>query len=537
MGMTGNLQTIGLPDVLQLLSSGAKTGTLVLTRCDDTIKLYFQDGKILYAVSQKKRDSLLNFLVRNHDLELDQAEKILAQAKTSKQSIEKTLLNSNVISRETLMNAAMLQAKETVYDLFQWMEGDFEFLDGELPEDDELALTLSLATFNLIMEGSRRIDEWGRIRKVIPSMDLVFRLEGDPTSGAIQFNKDEWQVLSLLDGVRNVRTICQMTSKSEFEVCRILYGLKSANFIQVTSRTPGASVTRNKPAARWMPFAIAGGGVILIAVAVLFGMVIGNRSNPPEQVAVSIVPVDPTVPSVSTASPAIDSQPLIMTDSTPTLLPTPTDQEQASETPDMAVIADSPVPETVAEQPPETAPTLPPAIEGGRIDINTASVEELMTLPKVGPSTAQNIIDYREANGAFESPHDLKNVPRIGDKTFAGLKDMIRCGAVTAETPAASSESSAKSKPSKKSSASKSDSKTDSKTGSKSTVDSGSIININTAGIDELSELPGIGPALAQRIIDYRKEHGAFSDKSEINDVKGIGDKLYARIEDRISIK
>lgn len=57
------------------------------------------------------------------------------------------------------------------------------------------------------------------------------------------------------------------------------------------------------------------------------------------------------------------------------------------------------------------------------------------------------------------------------------------------------------------------------------------IININKAGIDELTELPGIGPALAHRIRAYTDLNGPFKNKSDIILVKGIGEKLYARIE------
>ncbi len=57
------------------------------------------------------------------------------------------------------------------------------------------------------------------------------------------------------------------------------------------------------------------------------------------------------------------------------------------------------------------------------------------------------------------------------------------------------------------------------------------MINLNTAGISELSELPGIGPAIAKRIRAYTDQHGPFKDKSDIVLVKGIGDKIYTRIE------
>jgi len=61
----------------------------------------------------------------------------------------------------------------------------------------------------------------------------------------------------------------------------------------------------------------------------------------------------------------------------------------------------------------------------GLVNINTATLEELKVLPSVGDVTAQNIIDYRERNGKFNDIDDLKNVTRIGTKTFEKLKDLI----------------------------------------------------------------------------------------------------------------
>jgi competence protein ComEA len=62
------------------------------------------------------------------------------------------------------------------------------------------------------------------------------------------------------------------------------------------------------------------------------------------------------------------------------------------------------------------------------------------------------------------------------------------------------------------------------------------IININQANLQELQELPGIGPALAQNIIEYRSKNGAFKRKEELKNVTGIGDKKYEKISELISI-
>ena len=58
-------------------------------------------------------------------------------------------------------------------------------------------------------------------------------------------------------------------------------------------------------------------------------------------------------------------------------------------------------------------------------------------------------------------------------------------------------------------------------------------VDVNTAGVDELDTLYGIGPALAQRIIDYREEHGPFNSLEELLEVKGIGEATLEKFRDR----
>jgi competence protein ComEA len=64
----------------------------------------------------------------------------------------------------------------------------------------------------------------------------------------------------------------------------------------------------------------------------------------------------------------------------------------------------------------------------------------------------------------------------------------------------------------------------------------GGLVNLNTATLDQLQTLPGVGPVLAQRIIEYREQHGGFANVADLRNVSGIGDARYNELKTRVTV-
>jgi TonB family protein len=157
MSITGNLRTLELAELLQWLSQGTKTGVLVIE--NDTLqkKIYFDHGKIVFSESNNPYEHLGSILIREGLID----EATLARAVKLQESTQillgKVLVTLGSISEGELHDILRRKTEESIYELFSWEEGDFNFVPDEAPE--QAGVPLSLEVTNLVLEGLRRLDE------------------------------------------------------------------------------------------------------------------------------------------------------------------------------------------------------------------------------------------------------------------------------------------------------------------------------------------------------------------------------------------
>lgn len=164
-----------------------------------------------------------------------------------------------------------------------------------------------------------------------------------------------------------------------------------------------------------------------------------------------------------------------------------------------------------------------------RVNVNSADVKTLETLPGIGPTLAQRIVDGRP----YTSVDDLSKVKGLSKSKITAIQDQITFG-----SGATTTHKSRKATTPETSATGSSGSKAVSPTGSSSgKLAAGQTVNINTATAEELDALPGIGPSKAQSIIDYRNEHGRFNSVEDIQKVKGIKEGEFSKIKDYIRVR
>ncbi len=242
MSLSGNLKTVSFSDILQLLSTGKKTGVLEVNTSARQKEVAFKNGNIIYASSLNTSEDLLgNMLLRKGKLSKDQLERAITLHKQTGRQLGTTLVDMNLFEKDEIAECLKFQIEEIVYNLFSWQEGNFVFHEGTSPKN--APFLVELTTMSIVMEGTRRIDEWLEIQKVLPPDEMMLSVVASPktNSDEVRLTMEEFRVLSMINGERTLPEMIQASPFGEFVTCRAVYKLILGNLIEVTGEREESS--------------------------------------------------------------------------------------------------------------------------------------------------------------------------------------------------------------------------------------------------------------------------------------------------------
>jgi Domain of unknown function (DUF4388)/Tetratricopeptide repeat len=240
MAIEGPLRELGIHDVFQLLDLSRKTGVLRVTSelRHNAGTVHFHRGAIVFAEIRSNPHQLGALLVRTGkigDADLERARDMQTR-QGDRRRLGEILVALGALSARELERQMRFQIEEVVFELMSWHEGFFSF--GEEPVADPVEGAVRIPTEAVLMEGARRIDEWSRIEKRVPHLGVVPHLAADAGGGGLDFLPSEWEVLSTIDGMRDIRTLAAELGRSEFDVAKTVFGLESAGVIVLVDAGP-----------------------------------------------------------------------------------------------------------------------------------------------------------------------------------------------------------------------------------------------------------------------------------------------------------
>lgn len=185
--LQGSFDTFDFAEVLGVLSQKQQTGKLRLHSGPASVDLYLAEGRLVHAESVDHGSP--------------------PRVATTRSRLE-----------------------EACFDVLRWDHGSFEFHPGASPQAPR-GLDASVES---VLEGARRrLEVWGRVESIIPSMDVQPRLARELQSREVVIDQQSWRVLAAVDGRRTVAALARILSVSAFELCQLLSRMVNDGLIEV----------------------------------------------------------------------------------------------------------------------------------------------------------------------------------------------------------------------------------------------------------------------------------------------------------------
>ncbi len=235
MALKGNLRDFTITQLLNLINLARKTGTLVVEKPDERVLLSFREGKLAYAQIGKEDNGLVAVLYRAQKLTAHQGRALKERTTMmSDKELGLLLINANYLSQQDILSSLQSYFIGIVNRLFGWAEGLFHFENDAMPPEGKITVRVGLE--NIIIEGSRRLQEWERLQDEIPNLEMSLKFAERPGANIRKLNlsQEEWRVVTFINPKNSIRQIAKATNLGEMEIRRIVYTLLQAGVVELT---------------------------------------------------------------------------------------------------------------------------------------------------------------------------------------------------------------------------------------------------------------------------------------------------------------
>lgn len=234
----GNLKAVSLPRILVYLNRNRKTGTLIVKSPAFIKKIFLSKGDAIFASSSYEDDRLGEMLIKAGKITMEQYEKSVELLKQAGKRQGAILVELGYLTPKDLFWGVKYQVREIIYSLFQLENGEYEFIEDELPTREVITLKMSMG--NLIYEGVKRIDNLTRIKNELPEGNTVLKLSSDPVAlfQDIELTSQDKKMLSLVDGTKTMKELIDSSWIGSFEAMKILYVLWSIGILEQKEKLP-----------------------------------------------------------------------------------------------------------------------------------------------------------------------------------------------------------------------------------------------------------------------------------------------------------
>ena len=277
MPLKGNLAVFTTTQLLNLINLSKRTGLLTIfegletgekltlgdgeTQIDklkpgrSLARLAFREGKLVYAEMEGKDGHLAGILHRAGKLNEEQSKLIRQRAEArniNDKGLALSLINANYVTRKDIIQSIQKHTVSIVFDLMTWKKEPFQFDEGQNPPQNRILVPIDLK--NVIIEGTRIMQEQVELEREIPNLDLALKFTEDPQSlRGVKLGTNEWRVVGFINPKNSIRQIAKACNMTDTEIRRIIYSLLEAGLVSLVKpvtpdrRRPTGQLQRQKP--------------------------------------------------------------------------------------------------------------------------------------------------------------------------------------------------------------------------------------------------------------------------------------------------